>query len=140
MLTTDRIHRLILGEREYQQQVHPEAAPRSVTDYLLIADGELIDAKRAWQKNVGSGPTLIEMVQTAATCVACLEAHGDEVYGECQIILEQLPKKLIADMSPLVRARDLRFLGWGYSLGVLSSDQYTRAVEQYNAYRPKAPV
>jgi hypothetical protein len=56
---------------EWANGVAPE-----VGAWLLIIEGELNEAKQAWLKNSSDYDALLELVQVAATVVACLEQHG----------------------------------------------------------------
>lgn len=68
----------IAAERRYQDQKWGtvEERPHEVGAWLLILEGELNEAKLAWQKSAGDVDALIELVQVAAVAVACLEQHG----------------------------------------------------------------
>lgn len=66
-------------ERIYQDQKHGSLAEHGHTlgEWILIAEAELEEAKEALIKG-GSGRDSVrsELVQVAATIVACLEQHG----------------------------------------------------------------
>jgi hypothetical protein len=70
------IYEAIDRERDYQAEKHLEE-PRSVGDFILIMRSELAEAERAWNK-AGCKRAIEEMLQVAATAVACMEQHGVE--------------------------------------------------------------
>lgn len=53
-----------------------EERPHTVGEWLLIAEGELAEAKQAWVKGVSDLDALQELLQVAAVAVAALEQHG----------------------------------------------------------------
>lgn len=69
----------IAREREFQDKKHghPETNPHSIGAWLLVIEAELAEAKRACIKGgEGRDNAISEIVQIAATCVACLEQWG----------------------------------------------------------------
>lgn len=71
----------IAREREFQDRKHghPESAPHSIGAWLLVIEDELREAKLACIKGqTGRDNVISEIVQIAATCVACLEQWGVE--------------------------------------------------------------
>lgn len=69
----------ISREREFQDRKHghPSENPHSVGAWLLIAEAELNEAKAACIKGAeGRDNVINEIIQTAATLVACLEQYG----------------------------------------------------------------
>ena len=69
----------IARERKYQDEKHghPSVNPHSIGAWLLIAEFELLEAKEACIKGgAGRDNVINEIVQLAATCVACLEQYG----------------------------------------------------------------
>ena len=68
-------------ERAHQDQKWGpiDQKKQSVAGYLLVMERELAEAKEGWMKNIpGKHSSLAEIVQIAATAVACLEQHGLE--------------------------------------------------------------
>jgi hypothetical protein len=75
----------IIHERRFQDQKHghPEDCPHSIGTWLFIMEAELAEAKLACIKGgQGRDNVISEIIQIAATAVACLEQHGvDEIEG-----------------------------------------------------------
>lgn len=66
-------------ERQFQDQKHghPDDNPHSIGAWLLILEAELAEAKLACIKGQeGRNNVISEIIQIAATAVACLEQHG----------------------------------------------------------------
>lgn len=66
-------------ERKFQDQKHghPDDNPHSIGAWLLVIESELNEAKQAAIKGGdGRNNVINEIIQIAATCVACLEQHG----------------------------------------------------------------
>lgn len=78
--TRDDVYLAVSKERIYQDRKRGENKPQSVPGFLLIMRKELEQAETAWLKNVrGDRQTVLEeIVQLAATAVACLERYGVE--------------------------------------------------------------
>ena len=77
-MTTATIYRAIKAERRYQDVVHGtiEENPHTVGEWLLIIESELTEAKHAWIHGKGDVDALLEILQIAATAVACMEDRG----------------------------------------------------------------
>lgn len=69
------IYHALDRERHYQNLKWgpPE---HDVAGWLLIIESELAEAKQAWVKGDGDLDALAEILQLAATAVACIEQHG----------------------------------------------------------------
>lgn len=78
MTTREDVFLAISKERIYQDRKWGVNKEQSVPGFLLIMKKELEEAERAWLKNVsGDRQTVLEeVVQVAATAVACLERYG----------------------------------------------------------------
>ncbi len=79
----------MLRERDHQDQKHGPISTHGHTlgEWIIIAEAELAEAKVALIKG-GSGRNSLrsEIVQTAATLLACLEQHGvDDPHAGRQI-------------------------------------------------------
>ena len=76
----DDVYLAISKERIYQDRKWGVDKQQSVPGFLLIMRKELEEAEKAWLKNVrGDRQTVLEeIVQVAATAVACLERYGVE--------------------------------------------------------------
>jgi hypothetical protein len=75
VLPRQAIYNAIDRERHYQDAKwgppdHPVAA------WLLIIESELHEAKQAWVTGDGDIDALAEILQIAATAIACMEQHG----------------------------------------------------------------
>lgn len=69
----------IEAERKFQDEKHghPSKNPHSIGAWILIAEKELEEAKTACIKGApGRDNVINELVQVAATIVACLQQHG----------------------------------------------------------------
>lgn len=80
-LSMNEVFQLIKVEREHQDKKWGSLKDKrqSVAGYLLVIEGELREAKEGWLKNVvGKHSSLSELIQLAATAVACLQQHGKE--------------------------------------------------------------
>lgn len=65
-------------ERQYQDQKYGDQRPQSLPGYLLIMQREINEAIDGWIKDEkGRDSTLSEVVQVAATAIACIERYGD---------------------------------------------------------------
>lgn len=77
--------RAVLAERRFQdaKHGHPANNPHTVGAWLLVLEAELNEAKLACIKGgVGRDNVIAEIVQVAATAIACLEQWGvDEIPG-----------------------------------------------------------
>jgi len=74
-LTIDEVFELIKAERARQDAKYGglDEKKQSVAGYMLIMKKELVEAEDGWMKNVdGKHSALSEIVQIAATAVACL--------------------------------------------------------------------
>ncbi len=80
MPTREEVFLAISKERIYQERKWGAEKAQSVPGFLLIMRKELEEAEKAWMKNVrGERQTVLEeIVQVAATAVACLERYGVE--------------------------------------------------------------
>jgi hypothetical protein len=68
------VYEAIDKERSYQDQKWGADKPQSLPGFLLVIESELNEAKLGWMKNqLHRHSPLAEIVQIAATCVACLE-------------------------------------------------------------------
>jgi hypothetical protein len=76
----DDVYLAISKERIYQERKWGVDRPQSLPGFILIMRKELEEVERAWNKNVrGDRQTCLEeIVQVAATAVACLERYGVE--------------------------------------------------------------
>jgi len=69
----------IRQERYYQDLKWGRSNGHDVGAWLLIMEGELNEAKKAWTKTPGSdSPALAEIIQVIAVGTACLEQHAPE--------------------------------------------------------------
>lgn len=68
----------VADERAYQQQRWGADKQQSLPGYLLIMKAELDEAIDGWMKNTTDrrDSCLEEVVQVAATAMACLEVYG----------------------------------------------------------------
>ena len=84
--TREQVHFAIDCERAYQEQRWGDAHDRAhaLPAWLVIAEGELQEAKRAWLKE-GDAACRLEILQVAAVCVAALEVHGVTLRGSEEI-------------------------------------------------------
>lgn len=72
-----KVFEAIAKERKNQDDKWGEDKPQSLPGFLLILESELNEAKLGWTKNLdGKSAPLNEIVQLAATAVACLEKYG----------------------------------------------------------------
>lgn len=78
--TREDVFLAISKERIYQERKWGVDKSQSVAGFILILRKELEEAEKAWAKNVrGDRQTVLEeIVQVAATAVACLERYGVE--------------------------------------------------------------
>lgn len=78
--TRDDAFLAISKERIYQERKWGVDRPQSLAGFILIMRKELDEAETAWAKNVrGERQSVLEeIVQVAATAVACLERYGVE--------------------------------------------------------------
>lgn len=76
-MITPVVFNAINDERQHQINKFGADKQQSLAGFLLIIESELEEAKRGWIKdNQGRNSPLHEIVQIAATCVACLEKYG----------------------------------------------------------------
>lgn len=80
MPTRDEVFLAISKERIYQERKWGVDKPQSVPGFILIMRKELEEVEKAWSKNVrGDRQTVLEeIIQVAATAVACCERYGVE--------------------------------------------------------------
>lgn len=80
LATRENVYLAISKERIYQDRKWGVDRPQSVPGFLLVMRKELDEAEKSWLKNVrGDRQTVLEeIVQVAATAVACLERYGVE--------------------------------------------------------------
>lgn len=77
ILSRDEVYDAINKERDHQDDKWGPNKPQSLPGFLIILERELQEAKEAWLKNIeGDHAALNEIVQVAATAVACLEKYG----------------------------------------------------------------
>lgn len=77
VLSMPEVFEAVAKERTHQDEKWGPNKPQSLPGFLLVLEQELNEAKLAWAKNVtGEHATLNEIVQIAATAVACLEKYG----------------------------------------------------------------
>lgn len=77
VLSMPEVFDSIVKERKHQDDKWGPNKPQSLPGFLIILERELQEAKDAWLKNVeGEHAALNEIVQIAATAVACLEKYG----------------------------------------------------------------
>ena len=77
VLSQQEVFQAICKERDHQDNKWGPNKPQSLPGFLIVLEKELQEAKDAWVKNVtGEHATLNEVVQIAATAVACLEKYG----------------------------------------------------------------
>lgn len=79
LLSFEQVIDLVIAERQHQDSKWGTLANKkqSVAGYLLIARKELTESEDGWMKNKeGRHSALSEMIQVAATAVACLQQHG----------------------------------------------------------------
>lgn len=80
-LSMGTVFELIRAERKHQDQKWGslEEKQQSCAGYLLILEAEIKEAKEGWEKNKeGKHSALREIIQVAATAVACLQQYGEE--------------------------------------------------------------
>lgn len=76
-LSMPQVFEAISKERERQDFIWGPNKPQSLPGFLIVLEKELAEAKEAWVKSVtGDHAPLNEIVQIAATAVACLEKYG----------------------------------------------------------------
>lgn len=72
-----QVYKAIDKERDHQDQKWGADKQQSLPGFLLVMQGELNEAIEGWQKNkTDRHAPLNEVVQLAATAVACLEKYG----------------------------------------------------------------
>lgn len=77
VLSRDEVYIAIDKERSHQDDKWGANKPQSLPGFLIVLEKELQEARDAWVKNVtGDHAALNEIVQIAATAVACLEKYG----------------------------------------------------------------
>lgn len=74
----ESVFRAISDERSYQDKKWGtiQDRPHSIAEWILIAEAELQEAKKAWTKECSDHRALEELLQTAAVLVAALEQHS----------------------------------------------------------------
>lgn len=76
-MNREQVYAAIDGERIHQDAKWGAGKEQSLPGFLLIIRKELEEAEIGWMKNEhGRDSALCEIVQIAATCVACLEKYG----------------------------------------------------------------
>ena len=55
--------------------------PHNIAEWILIAEAELNEAKKAWTKECSDQRALEELLQTAAVLVAALEQYSVQTYS-----------------------------------------------------------
>lgn len=77
MLSRKAVYYAIDVERKYQDDKWGVDKEQSLPGFLVVLRQELEEAERGWAKNLeGRHAPLNEIVQIAATAVACLEKYG----------------------------------------------------------------
>ena len=77
VLSRAEVYAAVDKERNHQDDKWGANKPQSLPGFLMVLEKELQEAKDAWVKNVdGEHAPLNEIVQIAATAVACLEKYG----------------------------------------------------------------
>ncbi len=77
VLTMERVFELIREERAYQDSKYGVDKEQSLAGFIAVLRAELVEAEEGWIKNkVGRNSPLHEILQVAATAVACLEKYG----------------------------------------------------------------
>lgn len=75
-MTRKDVYQAIDEERTYQDNLHG-LYKHSITEWLLILERQLDQAKQGWLKNhKDRQSSLHEITQIAVCAVACLEDHG----------------------------------------------------------------
>lgn len=74
----ENVFNAICEERSYQDRKWgtTKDRPHTVAEWILIAEAELEEAKKAWTKECSDQRTLEELLQTAAVLVAALEQYS----------------------------------------------------------------
>ena len=76
-LSRGEVYAAIDKERQHQDDKWGQNKPQSLPGFFVVLRKELREAEDAWVKNVtGEHAPLNEIVQVAATAVACLEKYG----------------------------------------------------------------
>jgi len=77
VLSFEEVVDIVKAERQYQASKYNEQ-PQSLPGFLLILQKEIEEAIDGWMKGVNTGrdSPLNEVVQIAATAVACIERYG----------------------------------------------------------------
>lgn len=80
MLTREEVFDAINKEREFQNSKWGEHKKQTLLGFVSILRKELQEVEDGWHDDIASGRNspLHEMVQVAATAVACLEKYGTE--------------------------------------------------------------
>lgn len=77
LLTINEVFDQIRIERQYQDEKWGSSKQQSLPGFFAILRAELAEAEHGWLKNLeGRHAPLNELVQLAATAVACLEKYG----------------------------------------------------------------
>lgn len=76
-LTRAEAFAAVAAELDHQDVKWGKDKPQSLPGFLLILEGELAEAKLGWLKNLeGRHAALDEIVQVAATAIACIIRYG----------------------------------------------------------------
>lgn len=80
LLTRQEVFHAIENERNYQSEKWGRDKQQSLLGFITIMRKELQEAEDGWYDAIASGRNspLNEIVQVAATAVACLEKYGIE--------------------------------------------------------------
>lgn len=97
VLTRQQVFDAISKERDHQIQKWGADKQQSIPGYLLVLRKELEEAELGWLKNHTETrqSVLEEIVQVAATAVACLEKYGvvGNAYSTDDISLAELERQ-----------------------------------------------
>lgn len=79
-MSRDDVFDAINGERAYQVMKWGKDKQQSIPGFILVMERELLEAKEGWMKSIQTGrhSCLAEILQVAATAVACLEKYGED--------------------------------------------------------------
>jgi hypothetical protein len=79
LISKREVYEAITKEREYQDTKFGKYKEQSLPGFLVVLKNELDEAFLGWAKNsTGRSSALHEILQVAATAVACLEKYGVE--------------------------------------------------------------
>lgn len=77
LISREDVYAAIDKERDYQDQKYGVDKGQSLPGFITIMRAELAEAEQGWLKHsIGRHSALQEIIQLAATCVACLEKYG----------------------------------------------------------------